>query len=168
MNERKPVKSLMDLKMTNWYMSRPPMIQEAICKYPPGYYVYSENGETYKLIGWSNPEEDKEEIEVHVYLERDIRGGTERLRIHPNYMSPEEELIELNRLQEELPPHINNIVMGYNVGRSINGEMKYLNDPSTNTRRCFSDVVSAQNFLLISSIATAEQLHKFIYEPVFS
>jgi len=170
MSERTPVKSLFDLKMTSWYLSRKPIIQEAINNYPPGYYIFSGNSETYKLIGWSEPEEKKGETDVHVYLERDRREGTERLRIHPQYMIPEEDIVEIEQIQEvhlEPAPTITGPI-GYNVGRSIDGNIRFLMLPNTGDRRLFTSISSAQDFLLQSNMATEEQLTDFIYEPVYA
>lgn len=162
---RTPVKSLVDLKMTHWYLSREPIIKDAINKYPPGYYIYNGNGETYRLIGWSNPEEKRGESEVYVYLERDVIAGTERLRIHPNYITPEEEILEISQAQEVHPVPV---LIGYNVGKEIIGEVKFLTDPSTNLKRLFESVDSAEGFLLAHNMATGEDLQDFIYEPVFN
>ena len=173
MNTRTPVKSLIDLKMTHWYLSRKPVIQEAINRYPPGYYIFSANGEVYKLTGWSNPEEKRGELDVYIYLEREIHEGTERLRVHPQYVSPEEDIVQVEEVQDTIPIQDAEyvpappIVTGYNVGKSINGEIKYLVD--SGERRLFANVSLAKSFLLDNSFAsTEEELNSFVYEPVFS
>jgi hypothetical protein len=166
MNERIPIKQLFELKMTNWYISRTPMIQEAICRNPPGYYVYSGNGEIYRLIGWSDPQESKGETCVFIYLEREIVGGTERLRVAPGFISPEEELIELNQIQEEVIQADNRLSIGYNIGKLINGEVKYLQDEQSQSR-FFTSIEQAKSFLLGHAMTTEEQLSDFIYEPLF-
>ncbi len=168
---RIPVKSLVDLKMTHWYLSRRPVIQQAINNYPPGYYIFSGNGEVYRLTGWSDPEEKRGETEVHVYLEREILGGTERLRISPIFMSPEEEILELARVQEDSNTYLSNNtprLIGYNVGKNIEGNTRFLTDSSTGERRFFTSIQEAEGFILAHNIATEEELSTFVFESLYN
>lgn len=173
MNERKPVKSLFDLKLTTWFVTRKPIVQEAICKYPPGYYIYTGNAEVYRLIGWSEPEEKLGETVVHIFLEREIEGGTERIRIHPNYITMADTVIEADQqvTQEFTTPietvtNFESVITGYNVGKEINGEIKYL--MFEGQRRVFVNILAAQLFLIENNMATEEQLHDFYYPPIYS
>lgn len=175
MNTRTPVKSLIDLKMTHWYLSRKPVIQEAINRYPPGYYIFSANGEVYKLTGWSNPEEKRGELDVYIYLEREIHEGTERLRVHPQYVSPEEDTVEVEEIQEvtsvqevdfEAAPMVIAEPIGYNIGKRIGQEIKFLVD--SGERRFFTSIMQAQGFMLAHNVSTEEELEDFVYEPVYS
>lgn len=172
MNERKPVKSLFDLKLTTWFVTRIPIIQEAICNYPPGYYVYSISNVVYRLIGWSEPDEKAGETVVHIFLEREIEGGNERIRIHPSYIYPEEQVLEeqttVETLEEiEAVTNFEPVLVGYNIGKEIGGEIKYLNFEGQ--RRVFYTVEEAKDFLADNGYVTTQQeLNNFIYSPVYS
>jgi len=169
MNERKPVKSLFDLKLTTWFVTRKPIVQEAICKYPPGYYIYSVNNLLYRLIGWSEPEESKGESVVQIFLEREIEGGTERIRIHPDFIFPAaDEVEEVETIEEiETVTNFEPVLVGYNIGKEIGGEIKYLSFEGQ--RRVFYTIEDAKDFLGDNGhVINVEQLEEFIYSPVYS
>ena len=172
MNERKPVKSLFDLKLTTWFVTRKPIIQEAICKYPPGYYIYKVTSVLYRLIGWSEPDEKLGETEVYIFLEREIEGGTERIRIHPDYIAPEEQTNEEQTIIEaveevETVTNFEPVLVGYNIGKEFSGEIKYLSFEGQ--RRIFYTVEDSKNFLMDNGYATnTDQLEEFVYSPVYS
>ena len=160
MNVRKPVKDLIDLKLTIWYETRKPIIKEAINMYPPGYYIFSGNGEEYLLVGWSEPTK-KEEV-VQVFLEREIEEGTERLRVDPKYISTEDSLVgseEVKLVNTDYKP------FNYILGRNVNDKIQYLKEADSTTNRVFEGI-EACHIQLTSMGVLKEDFDKFIYTIV--
>lgn len=169
MNIRKPVKDLVDLKLTIWYESRKPIIKEAINNYPPGYYTFSGNGEEYLLVGWSEPTK-KEEV-VQVFLEREIEEGTERLRVDPKYISVADFTEIAEASTEENPEEIVSIGITtykdfrYILGRLANEKVQYLKEVDGTTNRVFEGMDGCHTQLTSMGVPK-EDFDKFIYTIV--